>query len=513
MNKKTWKNPILPGFYPDPAICRVGEDYYLINSTFACFPGVPIFRSNDLMNWTQIGNILDRPSQLPLEGSGHSEGIYAPTISYRDGTYYMVTTNVGNGGNFLVKASDPAGPWSEPYWLEGAEGFDPSLFFEDDGTCYYIGTKERSGGGIYNGDNEIWIQKLNLETMKLEGKPTALWYGFMKHAIWPEGPHILKKDGWYYILYAESGTAFEHCIAVARSRNLMGPYEGNRCNPIFTHRHLGKQYPVTCVGHADIVDDGRGNWYMVLLACRPQEGHTLMGRETFLAEVVWEDDWPVVNPGIGHLILGDARETDKDEKYQKVYTFQKNQWPLEMLRLRSPGDEIMQMQDGALRMHMASPTLREKRTPAFAAVRQQHWNFAVETTFGMSGTCTQDDCAGLGYMQNEDNQIRVEVLRDADHEVVRVVNCVKGTEEEIASVPVECREEMTLRLEVQDLKARVCRKNQGVWIAVAQEISLSHLSTEEAGGFVGCIIGMYASGRGTNSGAWADFTDFCYMEL
>ena len=511
MNKKKWKNPILPGFYPDPSVCRVGEDYYLVNSTFACFPGVPIFRSRDLLNWTQIGNILDRPSQLPLGSSGHSEGIYAPTIRYHEGTYYMVTTNVGNGGNFLVKASDPAGPWSDPCWLEGADGFDPNLIFEDDGTCYYIGTKERSEGGTYNGDNEIWIQKLNLETMKLEGEPTALWYGFMKHAIWPEGPHILKKDEWYYILYAETGTAFEHCIAVARSRNLMGPYEGNRCNPIFTHRHLGKQYPITCVGHADLVDDGKGNWYMVMLACRPWEGYTLMGRETFLAEVVWEDDWPVVNPGVGHLIPGE--EDENAEKYRKSYSFAKDQWPMEMLRLRTPGDGVMEMQDGTLRMHMAGASLRDKATPAFAAVRQQHHHFAVETTFRFSSDCSAADCAGLGYMQNEDNQIRAEVFGEAGHRSLRVVNCVKGTEEEISSVPAEAGEAITLRFEVSGRKASVYYRGQKEWITAAEDICLTHLSTEEAGGFVGCIIGMYASGSGQNNGAWADFTDFLYEEI
>lgn len=209
---KIWKNPILEGFYPDPSICKVGDRYYLVNSTFAFYPGIPIWSSTDLQNWKQIGNVLERPSQLQLRECAHSQGIYAPTIRYHDGRYYLVSTNVGGCGNFLVTAEQPEGPWSDPYMLD-AEGIDPSLFFEDDGTCYYIGTRERTGGGSYFGDNEIWMQRLNLETKKLEGEAVPIWYGFMEHSIWPEGPHLYKKDGWYYLLYAESGdgTASLYC--------------------------------------------------------------------------------------------------------------------------------------------------------------------------------------------------------------------------------------------------------------------------------------------------------------
>jgi len=128
-NQKMFKNPILPGFYPDPSICRVDTDYYLVTSSFAYFPGIPIFHSNDLVNWKQIGHVLDRVSQLNLDGLGHSDGIYAPTIRYHEGTFYLTTTNVYGGGNFIVTAPDPCGPWSDPIWLPEAPGIDPSLFF------------------------------------------------------------------------------------------------------------------------------------------------------------------------------------------------------------------------------------------------------------------------------------------------------------------------------------------------------------------------------------------------
>lgn len=176
-NKKKGMNPILPGFYPDPSICRVNDDYYLVTSTFAYFPGVPIFHSRDLVHWNQIGNILERKEQLPLVNAETSEGIFAPTLRYHDGTFYMITTNVtptNDINNFIVTATDPAGPWSDPYPLDSA-GIDPSLFFDDDGKCYYCGTQNRREGSRYFGDNEIYIQELDLNTMKLVGESYPAW--------------------------------------------------------------------------------------------------------------------------------------------------------------------------------------------------------------------------------------------------------------------------------------------------------------------------------------------------
>ncbi|MDE6616068.1 MAG: glycoside hydrolase family 43 protein, partial [Lachnospiraceae bacterium] len=256
-------NPVLSGFYPDPSICRAGEDYYIVNSSFAYFPGVPIFHSKDLAHWEQVGNILDREEQLPLSGSEISEGIYAPSIRYNNGTYYMITTNVSYGGNFIVTAEKPEGPWSKPYYLgDEAKGIDPDLFFDTDGRCYYVGTRPNPGGVRYNGDWEIWIQELDLSQMKLTGESMAIWKGAVKDVIWPEGPHIYKIDGYYYLLHAEGGTGPEHSISVARSKELFKWFEGCPRNPVFTHRNLGMDYPVVYAGHGDLVDDGNGNWYI-----------------------------------------------------------------------------------------------------------------------------------------------------------------------------------------------------------------------------------------------------------
>lgn len=527
------KNPVLSGFYPDPSICRVGESFYMVNSTFAYFPGVPVFRSRNLVQWEQIGNVLERESQVPLRGCGHSEGIYAPTIRYHDGTFYMITTNVSGGGNFIVTAKEAKGPWSEPYYLgEAAKGIDPSLFFDEDGACYYIGQRENSAGGQYFGDCEIWIQRLDPAAMKLTGEAKAVLYGFQRRAVWPEGPHLYRKDGYYYILHAESGTEQNHCVVIARSRNVWGPYEYCPFNPILTHRHLGKSYPVTCVGHGDLVEDRHGNWYMVMLGCRPQQGYTLMGRETFLAEVVWEDGWPVVNPGIGRLkssleVPGEIQEMTVPEK--RVYDFSGTKLPAEFVMLRNPAPGTVSVgeREGCLRLSMTDKTLKEEDSPAFAAVRQRDRAYEVRTVFEVHFTGRNKEeneegageCAGLAIMQNDRFHIRLEYFQKEKDKGVRVVRCSSGKDTVLAVSTVEekagtDKKKMHMKITVDGLRAAfyyvlddTAKEN---WIPIAENVELYDLSTERAGGFVGCTVGMYASANGRDSGGYADFSEFIY---
>ncbi len=521
------KNPILPGFYPDPSICRVGREFYLVNSTFAYFPGVPVFRSRNLAQWEQIGNVLERQAQVPLEGCGHSEGIYAPTIRYHNGTFYMITTNVSGGGNFIVTAKDAKGPWSQPYYLgDAAKGIDPSLFFDDDGTCYYIGQRENSRGGQYFGDCEIWIRRLDLDKMALVGEAKAVLYGFQRHAVWPEGPHLYKRDGYYYILHAESGTERNHCVVVARSKTIWGPYEYSPANPILTHRHLGKQYPVTCVGHGDLVDDSDGNWYMVVLACRPNEGRTLLGRETFLAKVAWEDGWPVVNPGVGRLeeaveLPGEpGEETWKEER---IYDFSEPELPAGLLLLRNPGAKTASCRErkGYLRLWMKEETLREKASPAFVAVRQQHHACEAASLFEPHFAGLKGECAGMAVVQSDEAHLRVEMFVQEGRLRVRVVFCQKGEDRYLANADI-AQERMLntkragIKISVDGLKAAVfyalCEKEEKEedWKLLAKEVELDALSTECAGGFTGCTLGMYASANGALGGGYADFCKFIY---
>ena len=509
-------NPIMAGFYPDPSICRAEDKYYMVHSTFAYFPGVPVFQSDNLVGWEQIGSVLDRDSQLPLAECGQSAGIFAPTIRYHEGTFYMITTNVSGGGNFIVTAKSPEGPWSEPYFLgPDAAGIDPSLFFDTDGTCYYIGQRERTGGSKYYGDCEVWIQKLNLDTMQLEGESVAVLDGFQKNAIWPEGPHLYHKDDYYYIIHAESGTAFHHSVMAARSHDLFGPYEYCKSNPIITHRHLGKDFPITCVGHADLVDDGDGNWYMVMLACRPQEGHTLLGRETFLAKVVWEDDWPVINPGVGYLedsfeIPGSglaARGFDRS----RTYTFDVDKIPLEFLSLRNHRENVMSLSDrpGYLRLYMREASIKDLSEPAYLAVRQQHKDFEAETKFEIHFG-TEGGCAGIVLMQNNENHVRAEYFRENDKSGIRVIRCFKGNDEELYLTEGIETQIMNLKISVHGLHADLSYECGDERVPLVADVDISTLSTESCGGFLGCTVGMYASGNGQDTGGYADFALFTY---
>ncbi len=282
--------PIIPGFHPDPSVCRVGEDYYLVNSSFEYKPGVPIFHSTDLTSWTQIGNVLDRDEQLFVPSSAGGGGIYAPTLRHHDGRFWMVTTNFNEirRGHLIVHATDPAGPWSAPVYTEGVLGIDPDLFWDEDGTCYLTWTG-------YAADGMGLLQvPIDPETGALLGEPRRVWQG--AGLANPEGPHVYRRGDWYYLLLAEGGTERGHAVTIARSRSLAGPWESNPANPILSHRST--THPVQNTGHADLVERADGSWAMVYLGVRPigpTPGFHVNGRETFLAGIAWVDDWPVVD--------------------------------------------------------------------------------------------------------------------------------------------------------------------------------------------------------------------------
>ncbi|MCI9420385.1 MAG: glycoside hydrolase family 43 protein [Eubacterium sp.] len=512
MDNPTFTNPILPGFYPDPSICRVEDDYYLVTSTFAYFPGVPIFHSRDLIHWEQIGNILDRDEQLPLAGADVSQGIFAPTLRYHDGTFYMITTNVSSAlGNFFVTAKDPAGPWSEPYPL-GSEGIDPSLFFDDDGTCWYCGTKPRREGARYFGDNEIYIQKLDLETKKLIGDSYPAWHGALRQVEWPEGPHIYKKDGWYYLFISEAGTAHHHAVSVARSKSLTEPFEGCKGNPVLTHRHLGFHYPIVNVGHPDIVQTPNGEWWMVLLASRPYGGYCRnLGRETFLVPFCWEDGWPVINPGRGivessgptpglPLSITPAVPSRED--------FDGSRLPLHMMYLRNPVVENYSLtaKKGFLSLRCAKDTICSDGTPSYVCLRQKHFSFRFETSlvFEPAGT---DEQAGIVIFQNTAFHYQCLAGTDGSTTVVSVVKTENGSATTVSETVLDAPcHALTLRLEAdgQDLSFSFCRKD-GSFATIADKLNGRILCTDAAGGFVGNTIGIYATANGNKSDTFAAF--------
>jgi alpha-N-arabinofuranosidase len=308
----TYHNPIIPGYYPGPSICRAGDNFYLVNSTFAWWPGLPVWHSKDLVHWQQIGHVLENPAWDGLENLGVNRGLYAPTIRHHDGTFYVICTNVGPREdpfhhNFICTSQDPAKGWSEPIWLPDDLGrIDPDLFFDDDGKIYLTLCARRpaSDGRPERGSKAIY--ELDADTMQPASGPIYLDYnGCLRPQRSPEGLHIIKRAGWYYLILAEGGTGWSHAVTVARSQHIFGPYEAGRFNPLLTQRHLGPAADVVGVGHADLVDDGHGHWWLVCLAHRPRQHGSYLGRETFLAPLSWQEwkgeTWPIIGTPDGLL--------------------------------------------------------------------------------------------------------------------------------------------------------------------------------------------------------------------
>lgn len=516
-NSQFFKNPILPGFYPDPSICRVEEDYYLVTSSFAYYPGVPIFHSRDLVHWNQIGHVLNRESQLELDHLEQSQGIYAPTIRYIHGEFYVVTTNVHKGGNFIVKAQNPAGPWSDPYWLD-APGIDPSLFFDDDGTVYYIGTRPAPEGAKYYGNWEIWMQQLDLCTMKLTGDTYPLWRGALRDAVWPEGPHLYKRDGRYYLMISEGGTGHEHAITIARSNEVKGPYEGNPGNPILTHRHLGKNYPIVNVGHGDLVETQNGEWWMVLLASRPYGGYYRnLGRETFLVPVVWEDGWPVVSPGTGKVEFEYAFPKLQEQKSRiKPCCDHFEESILDALWnfIRTPREEFYSLSEraGCLRLKLLPSTVTGHGNVSFIGRRQQHMSFLACTKMEFHPKAEGEE-AGMVLYQNRKFNYRYTYTHKENKAIIQLVKC-ENEEEMILAEQEISAERLYLKIEAYgqafNFYYGTSRNSE---TTLLQSVDGRILSTDVAGGFVGAYIGLYASGNGHISSNYADFDWFEYTGI
>lgn len=549
MNNRTIDNPILPGFYPDPSICRVGEDYYLINSSFTFFPGIPIFKSKDLVNWNQIGHVLDRPSQLNLDGAAYTGGIFAPTIRYHKETFYVITTNVDNGGNFIVTAKNPEGPWSEPYWLDDAPGIDPSLFFDDDGRAYYIGTRGKKEPR-YFGDQEIWLQELDLNTMKLIGESYPLWDGALKNAFFPEGPHLYKVNGYYYLMIAEGGTEHYHSVTIARSKNVFGPYEGNPGNPILTHRHLGKGYAISNPGHADIVETQNGQWYMVALASRPYGGyHKNLCRETFLMPVAWEDGWPIVSPGTGRIEFTyqapSLPEYTVNERENRD-DFNKNELDLVWNFYHTPREKFWSLAErpGHLRLKLRPQGLvetlkmppydakyeRKKETildcPSFVGRRQQHMNFNACTKMEFNPQ-SENEAAGLALIQNNNHQFRLEYTIENGERIIRLIKHISKVDLDFAAKTFNyenIEEKLAQKaFESKVIYLKVCARGQDYSFycgdslysmePLIENVNGRILSPDMAGGCSGTYIGMFASSNGKLSKSAADFDYFEYKEV
>ena len=317
----TLVNPILTGFYPDPSVVKAGADYYLVNSTFSYFPGIPVFHSKDLKNWKQIGNVIDRPSQMDFMGERLTRGLFAPAISYYKGTFYVTCTDIDHDGNFVATATNPAGPWSDPVKIPQVRGIDPSIYFDETTDKAYIlyNSDAPDRKPLYSGHRTIRMYEFDYKTLKVVGEEKQLVNGgvdLSKKPVWIEAPHILKRNDWYYLYAAEGGTSVNHTEVVFRSKSVWGPYVPYENNPILTQMGLpeDRKDPVTSAGHAQFVEGPDGKTYAIFLAVRPYEGdYYNTGRETFIAPVTWKDEWPIINPDSkearsGPFVHADARQ-------------------------------------------------------------------------------------------------------------------------------------------------------------------------------------------------------------
>jgi xylan 1,4-beta-xylosidase len=498
-----YRNPILSGYFPDPSITRVGEDYYLVPSSFAHFPGLPIWHSKDLVNWTQIGNAIDRPGQLNLSGRGVSEAVFAPDISYHDGTFYIANTCVECGGNFIITAKNPAGPWSDPIWLP-FEGIDPSIYWEGD-KAYIVNNRAPNETPRYDGHRAIWIQEYDWRAGKMVGPSTQLVNGgvdLSKKPIWIEGPHIIKKDGWYYLTAAEGGTSVNHSQVALRSRKLRGPYVPNPNNPILTQRDLdpARPHPITSAGHAKLVQTPGGDWWATFLAVRPYSDNFYnIGRETFLLPVDWSGEWPVILPH-GDKIPYAARApaltpqprpslpTNGDFSYTD--SFDGDRLAMQWLGVRIPQTPFYQLDKGDLVLTGAAPMGERSGTPAFLGRRQQHHVARMRTTVHFQPE-QSGDRAGLAAMQSDQSYLFFGLTKLDGKDAVALYTRAKGEEKLVASAPVDSRSPLTLTIRADAGKMTFDYAGAGGMGTLAADVDARFLSTQDAGGFTGTVVGPY----------------------
>ena len=501
-----YRNPIIPGFYPDPSICKKGGDYYLVTSSFEFFPGVPIFHSRDLVNWTQIGHCLTRKSQLDLEEIRYSKGIYAATIRYNphDDLFYMVTTNVSKIGNFYVTAKDPAGEWSDPILVEQG-GIDPSLFFDDDGSAHFISNaRDRS---VHK--SGFLSAPIDLKTGKFLQPARPLWGGIGENA--PEAPHIYKVDGWYYQLIAEGGTELGHMVTIARSRELYGEYEPCPHNPILTHKHR-KGDLIQATGHADLIEDEDGNWWAVFLGYRQthQYFHHL-GRETFLAPVRWENGWPIINDGKPITTIMQAPGNAVQSLSTDYSTDFASGIDLSWVYLRNPNEADYETGAEGLVLRGNAHRLSDTASPAFLGFRQRDLNSEVQVELAFSPSREREE-AGLSIFYKHDAHIDVYVTREDGENFLCCRKVVGDIVHTAARIPLEA-EAVTLRVRSDMLEYKIYALIGGAELYVGKALTRYVSCESHELGFTGTFYALYATGNGVPCGAAAVFRRFSYQGL
>lgn len=508
-----FRNPVIPGFHPDPSVCRIGEDFFLVTSSFEYFPGIPLFHSRDLITWRHIGYCLDRVGQLDLSAAPSSGGIYAPTIRHHQGITYVAATNVTGGGHFIVHTDDPYGAWSDPVWID-QDGIDPSLFFEGS-TAYFTSTIEPHPAGPHEASPSFTrgIQQsvIDIATGDIIEGPHRLWNG--TGGKFPEAPHLFRRGDTYYLLIAEGGTEYGHMVTIARSNSPWGPFEPCPDNPILSHRSTSS--PIQAVGHADLVELADGSCWLVCLGVRPsgQWPHHHLGRETFLAPVTWSPDgWPSVGAGgrVEETGFGPAlpqqptidlsgNDDFNGDTLGPVWNF---------LRSPAPARWSLSSRPGCIRLACDQADL-DTLDVVFIGRRQQHLRCRASGTVDLQAD-THSDESGLTARMNEHHHYEVAVTGALEHRRVIVRLRIGPVGQEVASRPIpDGPVDLFISATPDEYRfGYIDQDQQSVQLGTAPT---RYLSSEVAGGFTGVYLGMYATSHGSAHGGHAYWDCFRYQ--
>lgn len=523
-------NPIIPGGHPDPSICRVGDDFYIVNSSFEYFPGLPIHKSKDLINWELVGYGLHRKDQVTgkvnLVDVQSDGGIHAPTIRVHNGQFYIITTNVYYDDktnttdfvNFIITAQNADGPWSEPHVLEGAPGIDPDIFFDDDGSIWYVGTHSPEKPN-FQGEGEIWLQEIDQENWKLIGERNFLWRGACG-GVWAEGPHMYKKDGRYYLMIAEGGTSYNHAMMIAVSDSIKGPFIANDRNPILSSRNLSYDNWVHSTGHADLLELEDGRWYMVALGIRGDENRASnMGRETFLVPVQWEREpfewkqvkyeWPVVAPLTGKVERFNKvpfQHTTQKRNDGFTDNFDDDKLDLHWNFRRVPLDHTYSLaaRKGFMRLYNDQAVIKERGRASSIGFKQSESDFEYQAKMHFQPGQKNAE-AGISLIQKDNNYITFTVIKK-DGYTLQVKLAEPNMEPQIiAEEKIEnFNGEIILKL------LSVNHKYQFLYSLGGSQIDFVLFTETEADqvlskGYTGAHLGIYATGNGSKSKDFADF--------
>ena len=527
-------NPILPGFNPDPSICRVGDDYYIATSTFEWYPGVQIHHSTDLANWQLIKRPLERADQLDMRGDVDSGGVWAPCLTYADGLFWLIYTDMKrhhgsykDALNYVVTSPTIDGDWSAATFINGA-GFDPSLFHDSiadggDGKKYFIQMiwDHRARPNLFAG---IVIQEFDPKTRQLIGKRKTIYEG--TDLALTEGPHIYKKHGYYYLLTAEGGTGFDHACTLARSKNLLGPYETHPDKHILTAKD-NPEHPIQRAGHGDLVETKDGRTYLVHLMGRPisQKRRSTLGRETSIQECEWrDDDWLYVKGGpLPSTEVNVPGTPDPDaHMHAHNYTFH-GDLPLDFQWLRTPEPErIFQVTDGVLRLY-GRQSIGSPFEQALVARRQTHFDYRAETELAFTPS-DEREMAGITAYYGQKAHYYLAVTADSQGQRELLIMNVAADNPtgrtsfpcDPIQIPNNGKIRLAITIKNHCLQFSYALKDDNFTL-IGQTFDATVLSDEASvscggGCFTGSFVGMAAQDI-NGIGKPADFTYFKYEPL